>query len=134
MSNFVKLCKTLEEKIQAAYTEGVTMEEAEKLAGEFLYAQIQVSAELKDADMNARMRKTGVKAVKASLYLQEVQKSEKKPTETHLTSLIDSNELVQKEQDAYDAAEVDSANLERYYNIFREGHIHFRGIAKGRFE
>lgn len=134
MSNFETLCKSLEAKIQAAYTEGTTINEAEKLAGEFLFAMMQVSSELKDADLNARMRKTGVKAVKAALYLSEVQKSEKKPTEAMLAAMVDANAVVQDEQNGYDKAEVDSADLERYYNIFREAHIYFRGIAKGKFD
>ncbi len=62
MSNFDKLCKSLESKIQQSYTDGVTLEDAEKLAGEFLGAMMAVSNELKSADLNARMRKVGEKA------------------------------------------------------------------------
>lgn len=131
---FISMCNKLKAKIESAYTEGVTVLEAERLAAEFLHAQMAVSEELKNADLSSRMRKSGVKGVKAALYLNEVQKADKKPTEAQLTALIDSNEVVQGEQDAYDKAEVDSAELDRLYNIFREAHIYFRGVAKGKFE
>lgn len=135
MTPFEGLCKELEGKIQAAYTEGVSLEDAEKLASEFLYAMLQVSSELKDSDLNARMRKSGLKAVKAALYLDVASKGEggKKPTEANIAAMIDSADVVQGEQDAFDKAEVGTAELERYYQVFKEAHIHFRGVAKGKF-
>jgi len=134
MSNFKALCQQLETKIQNAYTEGVTLEDAEKLAGEFLYVMLKVSEELKNASLDARMKKTGVKAVRAAIYLDVVQKADKRPTEAQTAAIIDSNEIVQKEQEVYDLAEVTADELERYYQIFREAHIHFRGISRGKFE
>jgi len=132
--NFKDLCKQLESKIQASYEQGVTVDDAEKLAAEFLYAQLQVSGELKKSDLNSRMWKSGTKALKAAVYLDIVQKSEKRPTEAHMTAQIDSNELITKQQDGLDAAEVARDELERYYNIFLNAHIHYRGVSKGRFE
>lgn len=134
MSNFDKLCKVLELEIQDSYVDGVTLEKAEKLAGQFLHAQMHVSAELKKADLSARMHKSGIKAVRAAFYLEVCSKSEKKPTETALEHMLAVDAVIQKEQDALDTAEVEKAELDRYYNIFREAHIHFRGIAKGKFE
>lgn len=131
--NFKDLCKKLESKIQSAYTEGITMEEAEKLAGQFLHAQILVSEEIKREDLNSRMRKAGLKAVRAAVYTEACSKADKKPTESSLEHILNMNELVSSEQDALDAAEVERDNLERYYNIFREGHIYTRSIAKGTF-
>lgn len=132
--NFKELCKQLEAKIQQSYEQGTTMEEAEKLAGEFLSAQMAVSEELKAKDLDSRMRKSGLKAVRASAYLEIVQKADKKPTETQIDSMINTDSLVSQEQDGYDKAEVEKEALERYYNIFREAHIFYRGVSKGRFE
>lgn len=134
MESFKAFCQALQDKIQAAYTEGVSMEDAEKLAGEFLFAQMRVSDALKTADLDARMRKSGVKAVKATVYLDTVQSAEKKPTEAQLAAIVDTNALASAEQNAYDTAEVEKASLERYYDIFLNAHIFFRGVAKGRFE
>jgi hypothetical protein len=131
---FEALCKSLEEKIQKSYEEGVTLEDAEKLAGEFLYAQIQVSSELKKSDLDSRMRKSGVKAIKAAIYSEACSKSDKKPTESALEHILNLNELVQGEQEALDNAEASRDELSRYYSIFQNAHIHFRGIAKGKFE
>lgn len=131
--SFQELCKSLEKKIQNAYTEGVTMEEAEKLAAEFLFAQIRISEALKTADLSARMRKSGVKAVRAAVYLDGAKQGDKKPSDVLLQAQVDTNELVSGEQDALDQAEVERDELERYYNIFQNGHIYFRGVAKGAF-
>ena len=115
MSKFIELCKQLEAKIVNTYEEGVTLEDAEKLAGEFLYAQMQVSHELKKSDLDARMRKTGVKAIRAAIYLDIVQKSDKKPTESQLTAMLDSDSIVTGEQNSLDEAESNRDELERYY-------------------
>ena len=132
--NFKQFCKNLEDKISSAYNDGVTLEVAEKLAGEFLHAQIVVSNQLKTSDLDSRMRKSGLKAVRAAVYMATCSIADKKPTETMLENILNTNELVQKEQDSLDTAEVERDDLKRYYDIFREGHIYFRGIAKGKFD
>lgn len=130
---FTQFCEQLEAKIQSSYTEGVTLEVAEKLAAEFLHAGMVVSAELKKADLSARMRKSGVKAVRAAFYLETCSKLDKKPTENALDHMLSIDTMVQKEQDELDAAEVLKSELERYYNIFQNAHIFYRGVAKGNF-
>lgn len=124
----------LEAKIVDSYENGVTLEGAEKLAGEFLVAQIHISKELKKSDLNSRMRKSGVKAVRAAIYMEAATKGDKKPSDVMLEAGVNMNELVQGEQNAFDEAEAERDELERLYNICREAHVHFRAIAKGRFE
>src|SRR5689334_18557792 len=103
MSKFKDMCEQLQSKIQSSYEEGVTLEQAERLAAEFLYAQLQVSNELKKADLDSRMRKSGVKAVRAAIYLDIISKSEgKRPTEAQLAATIDSDSLVTGEQKDFD--------------------------------
>jgi len=133
MSTFKELCEELESVIQKAYDEPPTIAEAEKLASKFLYAQMLVSNELTKADLNARTRKSGVKAIRAAVYLDEVQKSDKKPSDTLLNAMVDSHEMVNSEQQAFDAAEVDRADLERKLDIFQQGHIFARQLSKGNF-
>lgn len=129
-----ELIENLKQKIKDAYESGVTVGEAEKLASEFLHAQLLIADQLKEADLNARMRKIGTKAVRAALYMQEATKSEKKPSDTYIENVINVNEISQGEQERLDQAEVDLYALQNTFNIFREAHIHFRGISKGRFE
>jgi hypothetical protein len=131
MSTFRELCRSLEDKIVNSYTTGVSLDEAEKLAAEFLYAQLAVSAELTKSGLDSRMKKSGLKAVRAAIYMDASTKGEKKPTEAALAALVDMNELVQGEQRGFDEAEIEADELERFYNIFREAHIFYRGIAKG---
>ncbi len=132
--NFKQFCEQLETKIQSSYENGVTLEQAEKLAGEFLHAQLKVSTELKKHDLDARMRKSGVKAVRAAIYADTCSKTDKKPTEAAIDHTINSNEIVQSEQLELDKAEVERDDLERYYSVFREAHIYYRGVSKGRFD
>lgn len=131
--NLKQFCEQLESEIEKAYTDGVTPEEAERLAGKFLKAQLVVSTELTKTDLDCRMRKSGVKAIRAAIYLDTISKSEKKPTEAQIAALIDTQAEVCTEQDGYDRAEVSKAELERYYDIFVNSHIFYRGIAKGSF-
>lgn len=124
----------LEEVIKDSYESGVTIEEAERLAGRFLHAQIQVANDLMEADLDARMKKSGAKAIKAAVYMEAATKSDKKPSDGFLQNVVDMDKIVQQEQSALDTAEVRRNALENYLSIFREAHIHFRSIAKGRFE
>jgi hypothetical protein len=122
------------ELVKKSYEEGVTLDEAEKLAGRFLGAMMTISGELKVADLDARMRKAGLKAVKAAILLEEVRKADKKPADSLLQAMVDVNELVTGEQTAFDEAEVARDELQNLLNTFKEAHVHFRGISKGRFE
>lgn len=129
----IELLKQLEAKIQNSYLEGTTLEEAEKLAAEFLFAQMQVSGELQKLDLDARMRKSGVKAIRAVIYMEAATKDPKKPSDVMLDAIVNMNEIVSGEQTALDEAESKKAALERYYDIFVNAHIYYRGIAKGNF-
>ncbi len=130
----VKLCEDLTTDIKNAYETSVTLEQAEKLAAKFLYGQIQVAEELQQVSLDARMRKAGFKTIKASLRIDEVKKYDKKPTESTLDNLVDTSDVVIREQGPLDAAEVKVVYLENYLDIFKNAHIYFRGIARGKFE
>lgn len=121
----------LVDEIKKAYEPGLTMPEAERLAGKFLFAMTIVSNDLKVSSLDARMRKSGQKALKAATYLAGIQGVEKKPSDVLLQAQVDSDKVVQAEQDKLDSAECDVEELERYYNIFKEAHLFFRQISKG---
>lgn len=130
----MSMCESLTDEIKKSYEESITIDEAEKLAGKFLHAQLAISSALVKKDLDARIRKTGVKAIKAAIYLSEVQKVDKKPSDSMLEAYVNSNELVQKEQDSFDKAEIERDELQNHFNVFKEAHIFYRGISKGRFE
>lgn len=131
---FWTFCEGLEQNIKDSYENGVTMEEAEKLAGKFLSAQLMITRVLEDTDLDSRMKKSGLKAIKAAVYLEEAAKGDKKPTEAMLAAKVEIHELVQGEQKALDEAEVKRDKLNSYMSVFKEAHIFFRGISKGRYE
>lgn len=124
----------LQKDIQDAYENGVTVEDAEKLSAKFLWAQMHLATAFRNADLDCRMRKAGLKTVKATVYLDEATKSDKKPTEATLTALIDKNPHVVSEQGGLDAAEVERDYFQNCLNTLKEAHIFFRNVGKGRYE
>jgi hypothetical protein len=125
--------ESIEEKIRSTYEEGVTIEQAEKLASEFLNSQIVISRALAEVDLDSRMKKAGVKAIRAAVYLEECKKSDKKPSDVLLDAIVNSNDIVLGEQGRLDEAEVKKAELDRAFSILQNAHIHYRTIAKGAF-
>ncbi len=133
MNKFKELCEELVLQIQVSYEQGVTVEEAEKLAGKFLYAQIQVAEELRMGDLDARTKKSGTKAIRAALYLEEVSKVERKPSDVMLEAIINNSPLAQAQQMQYDEAEVLKVSLDHYMSIFQQAHHHFKAISRQGF-
>ena len=74
-----------------------------------------------------------VKAIKAAVYLEEIKRHDKKPTESQLAATIDSMDIVNGEQTRLDEAEVRRDELERMFNVFSAAHVYYRNIAKGGF-
>lgn len=136
MTSFQVMCKNLDAKIQLSYEEGTSIETAERLAAEFLHAQLLVGTELSVVDLDLRMRKSGVKGVRASMYLDAATKGQdgKKPTEAALAAILDSNEIIAGEQQRLDEAEVRHSELKRIYDVYTNAHIYYRGVAKGSFQ
>lgn len=126
----------LEQDIRNAYERPVETDEAQLLASKFLLAQLNAGRELSNLNLDARMKKTGLKALKAQVYLKHAQTSlgEKKPTEATLSAIVDSDKLVLENQDMFDKAEVERDLIENYLNVFREAHIFMRSLSKGKFE
>lgn len=134
MNKFEQYCKELQANIKSAYEEGVTLEAAEKLAAKFLDAGIEVGEELKVSDLDRRMKKAGLKAIKAASYLNAATQGDRKPSDKLIEAVIDSDREVSTQQELLDIAEVYVNNLENYLRVFHEAHIFFRGVSKGRFE
>lgn len=129
-----ELCEELTGHIKSASEANVTMQYAETLAARFLFGQIQIAEALEHYDLDSRMKKNGLKAVKAAVYLENASKGDKKPSDVLLNAIVDRDDIVVGEQNRFDEAEVNKLALERYFGIFKDAHIYFRGIAKGRFE
>lgn len=120
--------------VERAHAEGTTLDEAEKLAARFLAAQMQVAEELASLDLEARVKKNGLKAIKSAAYMAEATKGEKKPSEGFLENVVNLDKTVAVAQDTFDRADARKESLLLYMGIFKDAHIYFRGIAKGRFE
>lgn len=134
MDALTKIFAELEVTITEAYEKGVTMADAERLAARTLLVRMQIADTLRSKDLDARMKKIGVKATKAEVYLAEVRKSDKKPTEAALEALININSQVGEAECSFAEAEVSVQRLETYNDIFKDAHLYFRSIMKGNFE
>lgn len=120
----------LENKIKDAYESSITITEAEKLAGEFLVAQMKVNAKIRVLALDARMRKQGVKAIRASVYLEKARAVEKKPSDSWLDSEVQRDPLVLTEQKSFDEAETEAEMYQNYLRIFDSCHVYFRQLSK----
>jgi hypothetical protein len=123
----------LKESVTAAYNCGTTMEEAEKLAGRCLGAQLDIAKALSSTDLDTRMKKNGMKAAKAQAYMTEVGKYDKKPSDTLIENAVALDSMANKAVDLYETADAKKEELTLYFGIFKDAHIYFRTIAKGTF-
>jgi hypothetical protein len=119
--------------VKAAYESGTTMEEAERHAARFLEAQMNIAAELAKLDLDARMKKNGMKAAKAQVYIDLCAATEKKPSDIYLEQQVALSKIANTAVDLYEHADARRENLMLYLGIFKDAHIYFRGIAKGGF-
>lgn len=131
--NVQDFCDSVQTSIRECYENTLTMEDAEKLSAKCLDAQLEISKELRNIDLDARMKKSGLKAVKAAVYNDLISKSEKRPTVDQLEHSLNLDSEVSKAQDLLDSGEVDRDELKRYYDVFHEAHVFFRSLAKGAF-
>jgi hypothetical protein len=133
MSKLHKDLDDLKSQVEKAYSHGVSIEDAERFAAKCLSAQITIAEELITADLDARMKKNGVKAIKAAIWHEAATKDEKKPSDKMLDSIVDMNKLVQDEQAGFDRADAEKDNLNVLLGIFRDAHIYFRSISKNAY-
>lgn len=122
------------ESIQKAYEEGVTMQQAERLAAKTLQIRMLISDEIKSRDLDARMKKHGVKVTRAEAYMEELSKHEKKPAEAYMEHAINQSLLVNASEKMYADAETTKDRLQTYLDVAKDAHLYFRQIAKGTFE
>ena len=128
------ICEELKLSIKSAYEQGVSIPEAEKLAARTLTVRLELADEIKIFALDSRMKKHGVKAVRAKVYMDEISKNEKKPPEAYLENAVNLSEEVAGEEENYGLSETELHRLEAYLDVFKDAHIYFRTIAKGSFE
>lgn len=134
MKTVFDVCAELKQIIEAAYNEGVTLSEAEKLAARTLVVRLDLSQELKVVDLDSRMKKHGVKVTRADAYMSEIKKHDKKPVESFLEAAVTMDGNVIESEHDYAKADVQRELIQNYLDIFKDAHIYFRGIAKGSYE
>lgn len=124
-------CDELHSIVISAYETGVTMDEAEKNAALCLGVQMEIATAIAPYNLDTKMRKSGLKAIKSRAYMQELSKHDKKPAEAFLDHAVAGDISVQNEETAFAKAEARKEELQSYLDVFKEAHIYFRGVAKG---
>lgn len=122
--------KLLKRQVESAYESGVTVEDAERFAAKCLGAQITIAEALAVADLDSRMKKNGVKAVKAAIWHRAATDGDKKPSDKMLDAIVDMDKIVQDEQRSFDIADSHKDSLKVLLDIFKDGHIYFRNIGR----
>jgi hypothetical protein len=128
------ICEELKLAIENAYNEGISIPDAEKLAARTLTARLELSDEIKSAALDSKMRRNGVKVVRANAYMDEITKHDKKPAEAFLENAVNLSPEVNEEENSYAEAEAELSRLIAYLDVFKDAHLYFRTIMKGSFE
>jgi hypothetical protein len=123
----------LRKAVEDAYSHGVSIEDAERMAAQTLSAQLDIAAALATADLDSRMKKNGMKTMKAKVYMEEIGKHDKKPSEGFLDQAVALDQTVAAATDMYEQADAYKEELTLYFGIFKDAHIFFRGISKGNY-
>lgn len=124
----------LKEDVLRIYEESISITEAERLSAKFLHAQMEISEEIKRKDLDARMKKAGLETMESKVLLDEIAKHDKKPSDSVLSAVVATNEQVNASKNAMFEAQTETEALKRLYEIFKDGHIFARGIAKGSYD
>jgi hypothetical protein len=123
--------KEIKEKIekwssQLPLNRSISTSEAEKRAGEFLSAMATIT-EWRHLITEEKIKFT---SVQTAVYAQEMSKGTAKTvTENKLTAEASKEYTEAREQ--LEAVENDLSYLKAYYDIFQNGHVFYRNIAKG---
>lgn len=125
-----KLIEKLQARIQEVYEDGVTVTKSEDITHELADAEFKLVTMITPLDMDVRMRKHGVKQIRAAVYLDIIKNSEKKPTESQLAAMVDSDALVTEAQNSYDEAESLLAEAERLLDAVHNSQVVFRTLMK----
>src|ERR1035437_7680428 len=112
MNHFESICKELSQTIERVYNEGCTILEAERLAARTLSVRMVLADDIKTKDLDARMKKHGVKAIRAKAYMDELVKYDKKPAETFLENAVNTCALVEAAETLYAVADTEKERLE----------------------
>lgn len=120
--------KTLIEKYVALLPVGtsVSYTEAERRAGEFLVAQASIT-DLRHILNNEKIK---LLSVQTATFTLEMAKQDAK-TITEKKMFVEASEAYTKAREELEAIDNDLAYLKAYYEIFGNGHIFFRNMAKG---
>jgi len=104
----------------------VSFTEAEKRAGEFLYAQAQIT----DWRHLLSEEKIKLTSIQLATYAEQLSLCTGK-TVTENKTTVEASKEYQKAREDLESVENDIAYLKAYYDIFQNAHVFFRQMAKG---
>jgi hypothetical protein len=124
------LIEQLQKRVSEVYENGTTVSQSEEITHELADAEFKLVTMITPLDLDARMRRHGVKQIRAAVYLDIIKNSEKKPTEAQIAAMVDSDSLVSDAQKGYDGAEAALAEAERLLDAVHNSQVVFRTLMK----
>ncbi len=134
MQNLDEVIKDMTDKMKIIKEVGVDSSTADALAADFALARLAAIEVRKEIELKAKLKKTSVEAVRGSIYLDIVSKSEKKPTESMLEHILNTDKIVVGEENSLAKLEVETKALTEYADIFKDMHILCRKKVDGNDE
>lgn len=126
-------------ELRLAHTEKYEMERAELTAALCLEAQKELSEFLAEAELLAKERKLEVESIEGEMYLHykyeyKIDGKDNKLSDVGVQSLVAKDENVKKAKKKQYEAEANFSKWKNLFGMLKDGHIYFRGLAKGKLD
>jgi hypothetical protein len=106
--------------------------QAELTAALILEAQKELSEFLADAELISKEKKAEVERIEAEQYFFYKNAQKEKATDVFLTRMVSKDRLVLEAKKEQYQAESDYSKYKNLFGMLKDGHVFFRGLAKGK--
>ena len=127
-----RIIAQISKEFKLAHNYKYDVEKAELTAALCLEAQKQIAEFLSDAEIYSKERKWEVESVSAERYFHYKESATDKISESALNHFIAKDEKVKEAKSEQFKAEANYKKWQNLLSILKDGHIYFRGLAKGK--
>ena len=126
------LMSQISKELRIAHSQKYDAVKAELTAALILDAQKELSEFLADAELISKEKKAEVERVEAEQYYHYKDNSESKVSDVALNRLVAKDPLVIAAKKEQYSAESDFSKYKNLFGMLKDGHVFFRGLAKGK--
>jgi len=133
------LIEKVSKELKLAHTEKYDVERAELTAALCLEAQKELAEFLAEAELLAKERKSEVESIEGEMYLHykyeyKIDGKDNKLSDVGVQHLVAKDEKVKKAKQKQHEAESNFSKWRNLFGMLKDGHIYFRGLAKGKLD